>query len=137
MQFGSVQFSFGVLGSEKKMLVITQKNLWDYTDFQLPAKSELEELSWNYLFLSSWCLEITTKGLANMADNHYSILFLMSYSQVCNDEVLNFDYDYVIHIRITTVVFCAACSFDQIYNQACRLNPILLCLNQDKYRFKS
>ena len=59
------------------MLVITQKNLWDYTDFQLPAKSELEELSWNYLFLSSLYLEITTKGLANMADNYYSILFLM------------------------------------------------------------
>ena len=36
-----------------------------------------------------------------MADNHYSILFLMSYSQVCNDEVLNLDYNYVI--RITTV----------------------------------
>ena len=59
----------------------------------------------------------------------------MPYSQVCNDEVLNFDYDYVL--RITTVVFCAACSFDQIYNQACRLNPIFIRLNQDKYRFKS
>ena len=39
----SIQFWSSWFG--KKMLVITQKNLWDYTDFQLPAKSELEELS--------------------------------------------------------------------------------------------
>ena len=39
----SIQFWSSWLG--KKMLVITHENLWDHTDFQLPVKSELEELS--------------------------------------------------------------------------------------------